>query len=77
MLSQEELLDQVQRNVEAARRIVNREQRLIAELEADGHDTAVMPSPRSTTSGISPHWALRVRLILLSRWSHQLSEFFG
>lgn len=39
MLSREELLDQVQRNVDVARRMVDRQRWLIAKLEADGHDT--------------------------------------
>jgi hypothetical protein len=41
MLSTEELLDRVQRNLDAARRMVDRQRRLIAELQADGHDTEI------------------------------------
>jgi hypothetical protein len=41
MLSREELLEQAQRNVDAARRRVEQRRRLIAELESDGHDTEI------------------------------------
>jgi hypothetical protein len=41
MLSREERREQAQRDVDAARRMVDRQRRLVAELEADGRNTEV------------------------------------